>query len=278
MTPRLLCTDLDRTLLPNGDADESPGAREIFARVVSRPGLALAYVTGRHLESVDAAREEFGLPRPDFAICDVGSSIYQSAESGWQPLDSWHDRLASEWPSDTAERARRTLEEVEGLDPQGDEHQSRFKLSFFCPAVSNPATLLQVVERNLAGGQVRARAIYSVDETRAIGLLDLLPPGSGKLGAIEHLLGVGRILPDECLFAGDSGNDLEVLDSPIPSVLVANAADDVRREALHRAHESGRIDRLHLARGGLAGMNGNYAAGILEGLVHFWPATRDWIG
>lgn len=275
--PRMICTDLDRTLLPNGDADESPGAREAFARVVARPGLTLAYVTGRHLESVDAARREFDLPRPRFAVCDVGSSIHESTESGWRPLRSWHDRLASQWPAGTAERARRALEDVEGLDPQGDEHQSRFKLSFFSPAVSNPATLLQVVERNLASRQLRAQAIYSVDETRAIGLLDLLPPGSGKRGAIEHLLAIGKILPDECLFAGDSGNDLEVLDSAIPSVLVANAADDVRREALQRAHQSGRPDRLYMARGGLAGMNGNYAAGILEGMVHFWPATRDWI-
>jgi len=34
---------------------------------------------------------------------------------------------------------------------------------------------------------------------------------------------------------------------------------------------------LYLAHGGLLGMNGNYSAGILEGVVHFIPATRDWL-
>lgn len=277
MTPRLICTDLDRTLLPNGDADESPGAREHFARIAARSDLQVAYVTGRHVGSVEAAIEEYGVPRPDFAICDVGSSIYRAAGAGLELLESWTARLAEAWPPGSADAARAALAAVEGVSPQGDEHQSRFKLSFYTPAVGNPVTLLQVVDRNLATHGVRARTIYSVDEADGIGLLDLLPPGSGKLGAIEHLLALQRILPEQTLFCGDSGNDLEVLASPVPAVLVANAADDVRREALRQARDRGHPDRLHTARGGFAGMNGNYAAGILEGLVHFWPVTRDWI-
>lgn len=278
MTPRLICTDLDRTLLPNGAADESPGAREIFARVCDRPGLSVGYVTGRHLESVEAAIEEFDLPRPQFAICDVGTSIHEATDTGFVPLASWSDRLATRWPQDFVATAGRVLGGVDGLSLQGDDRQSRFKLSFFAPPLSNPATLLQVVERNLQSHGLLAQTIYSVDEDAGIGLLDLLPPDSGKRGAIAHLIARERILPAEVLFAGDSGNDLEVLGSEVPSVLVANAADHVRRQALRQAREAGHIERLYLARGGLQGMNGNYAAGILEGLVHFWPATREWLG
>jgi hypothetical protein len=32
-------------------------------------------------------------------------------------------------------------------------------------------------------------------------------------------------------------------------------------------------NRLYLPRGNYLGMNGNYAAGVLEGLVHFIPET-----
>jgi hypothetical protein len=36
-------------------------------------------------------------------------------------------------------------------------------------------------------------------------------------------------------------------------------------------------DRLYPATGGWKGMNGNYAAGVLEGVVHFFPETAGWL-
>ena len=89
---------------------------------------------------------------------------------------------------------------------------------------------------------------------------------AGKLGAIQHLLRHTGIQRECTLFAGDSGNDLDVLASWIPAVLVANATAEVRAEAIERSESQGTRERLYLARGGNEGMNGNYAAGILEGL------------
>ena len=40
----LLCTDLDRTLIPNGPHVESPGVRDMFAAFVARDDVQLAYV------------------------------------------------------------------------------------------------------------------------------------------------------------------------------------------------------------------------------------------
>jgi hypothetical protein len=80
------------------------------------------------------------------------------------------------------------------------------------------------------------------------------------------------------LFAGDSGNDLEVLVSPIPSVLVANGHPEVREQALRLAAANGQADRLYCARGGWSGMNGNYSAGILEAIAHFRPDLMPWLG
>jgi len=79
------------------------------------------------------------------------------------------------------------------------------------------------------------------------------------------------------IFAGDSGNDLAVLTSGMQSVLVANAAQDVRETALQAVRENGHRDSLYLAKGSFFGMNGNYAAGVLEGLVHFFPETTAWL-
>ena len=39
----------------------------------------------------------------------------------------------------------------------------------------------------------------------------------------------------------------------------------------------GHADALYIARGGLMDMNGNYTAGVLEGVVHYQPEIRDWL-
>jgi len=62
-----------------------------------------------------------------------------------------------------------------------------------------------------------------------------------------------------------------VLASPIPSVLVANGHPAVREEAQRLAETRGCAERLYEAVGGWGGMNGNYSAGILEGVAHFHP-------
>ena len=51
----LICTDLDRTLIPNGTQPESSGARDHFALLVGRPEVTLAYVSGRHRALVETA-------------------------------------------------------------------------------------------------------------------------------------------------------------------------------------------------------------------------------
>ena len=78
---------------------------------------------------------------------------------------------------------------------------------------------------------------------------------------------------DNTVFAGDSGNDLDVLLSPIHAVLVANASEDVRAIAAGSDFRA----NLYLAKGGYLGMNGNYSAGILEGIAHFMPDVDSWL-
>lgn len=43
-----LCSDLDRTILPNGFQEESPGVRHVLRKIVKHPAMTLVYVTGRN--------------------------------------------------------------------------------------------------------------------------------------------------------------------------------------------------------------------------------------
>ncbi len=76
----------------------------------------------------------------------------------------------------------------------------------------------------------------------------------------------------DAIFAGDSGNDIDVFRSSIPSIVVANADPTVKQSA----QELG-APQLYVASGSLPGLNGNYSAGVLEGICHFWPETRQWL-
>jgi hydroxymethylpyrimidine pyrophosphatase-like HAD family hydrolase len=150
-------------------------------------------------------------------------------------------------------------------------------LSYYVVPTIDIDKLLTEMQKRLDQKQITASLIWSVDETTNTGLLDILPATATKRHAVEFLMTEQGFTLDNTLFAGDSGNDLPVLTSPIHSVLVANATNEVREQALQMATTQGTRDALYLARGTLLGMNGNYGAGILEGCVHYMPATLAWI-
>ncbi|MDT3705568.1 MAG: HAD-IIB family hydrolase [Thiobacillus sp.] len=272
-TPILLATDLDRTLLPNGAQPESPLARHRFRRLATRPEVRLAYVTGRHRELVKAAMAEYELPRPDFVIADVGTSLYETSADDWRPLLDWQRTITVDWGGRSRSELTAMVGELPGLRLQEMAKQGACKLSYYAPPLADPTELLDCVRQRLAASGVSVNLVWSSDETTATGLLDVLPASASKRHALEFLRARLRIPLDRTVFAGDSGNDLDVLVSDIPSVLVANAQAAVRAAATAQADAA----NLHLARGGLFGMNGNYSAGILEGVVHFIPETRTWL-
>jgi sucrose-6F-phosphate phosphohydrolase len=274
--PILLCTDLDRTLLPNGAQPETPGARERFDKLAARSEISLAYVTGRHRELVEEAIAEYGLPRPDYVIGDVGTTIYQLDPHGWESWQEWEEEIGRDWSGMNASDLPRLFHDLSPLQLQESSKQNRFKLSYYIPLQTDQETLLREMDRRLSDNSVRANLIWSVDESSGIGLLDVLPAGATKLHALKFLMQRRGFTLEQTVFAGDSGNDLQVLCSPLHSVLVANAAPEVQYEAIRLAEENGTRDALFLARGNFQGMNGNYSAGILEGVAHFLPQTQGW--
>lgn len=274
-----LCSDLDRTLLPNGSEPEDAHARPLLREYTARPEVSLAFVTGRDLPSVREVVAEYELPVPDYIAADVGASIHQVSGGRWRELAEWRAVLEREWRGLDSRGVLDLLGSPADLDlePQEPEGQGAHKLSFYCALDAPFGAIEAALLSRLEAHRVEARIVSSVDDVEGVGLIDVLPPSAGKLGAVRFLarrVGVG---PEATLFAGDSGNDLDVLTSDLPAVLVANATAEVRAEAVRRAEEAGSRDRLHLATGAVAGMSGNYSAGVLDGLLHFFPETASWL-
>jgi sucrose-6F-phosphate phosphohydrolase len=274
----LICTDMDRTLIPNGPQSESPMARQYFSALVNRPEVLLAYVTGRHQKLIEDAIKNYSLPLPDFVIGDVGTTIYHVENAAtWERQVEWEEEIAKDWGGKAHADLKTLLDDIHALRLQESSKQNHFKLSYYVPLDANTQALTALIEQRFTEIDVKARLVWSIDEPAAVGLLDILPASASKFHAIEALMKIHGFTFDDTIFSGDSGNDIEVLASPVAAVLVANSSPDVRELATLLAKENGYPDRLYIAQGNFHGMNGNYSAGILEGIVHYFPYVKDWI-
>jgi len=211
----------------------------------------------------------------------VGANIYRVDGGEWQHWLPWENEITGDWNDLSAADLRALLDGIggtAGMRPQEPAKQSTHKVSYYLPMDADENAMTLAVQERLEAAGVEARVIWSIDEPNGVGLLDILPVSASKRHAIEFLMRSGLSDAEHTVFAGDSGNDLDVLLSPIRSIAVANADDDVTA-ALHDS----RPPNTYRAQGNFCGMNGNYAAGILEGVAHFFPqyapviaSLRDW--
>ncbi|TDY02568.1 HAD-IIB family hydrolase [Thiohalophilus thiocyanatoxydans] len=275
--PILICTDLDRTLIPNGQYPESDSARPLFGSIVTREDVFLAYVSGRDRVLLEEAISEWELPLPDYAIGDVGTSIYTVHDNSWALLESWREEISRDWGGYQREDIGQWLAEIDVLTLQEQSKQNDYKLSYYVPVDVTISALLEEIHQCLDKHPIRYNVIWSIDDAKQIGLLDILPQRANKLQAIHFLMQQYGFDSTRTVFSGDSGNDLEVLCSDIRATLVHNASYEIKQQARKMADENGYADRLYIAQGGFLGMNGNYAAGILEGLAHYIPYTLTWM-
>ena len=65
---KILATDLDRTLLPNGHWPADPDAIDLFNELTASGGVLVVYVTGRNLNLTEQAINEYHVRQPDVLI------------------------------------------------------------------------------------------------------------------------------------------------------------------------------------------------------------------
>jgi len=277
MKKLLLCTDLDRTLIPNGPQPESRLARTIFNNFTSLSKITLVYVTGRDKSLIQQAIKNYKLPTPDFVIADVGSTIYQVVNNDWIHLEKWDSEISSDWNNKSHQDLQDMLHQFNDIRIQEYNKQNTHKLSYYVPLHVDHDILLDEINSYLINNGVNASIIWSVDIAANLGLLDILPASANKKHAIEFLMKQFNFDITETIFAGDSGNDIAVINSAINSILVANAEKDIIKIAIDHANENNQSNSLYIAKGDFLGMNGNYTAGVLEGIVHYIPDVRKFM-
>lgn len=263
---KILATDLDRTLLPNGSWPADPGAIELFNELTEKQNVCVVYVTGRNLALAEGAINEFGIRHPDVLIGDVGTSIRKFEQGEWHDHHGWEDHVKNTCPNWDAEAIMSLVEGIDGLVEQEREHCSMFKQSYYVDHDRNEA-ILEVVEQRVKGKFDEA-IIYSFDSQSGDGLLDFLPHAATKQTALEYLADQKGVDKGEVVFCGDSGNDVFPLTAGFSGVLVRNA-DDQLVSNVKQAMEQNPDLKVYFAKGGFKNLSGYYTSGVIEGAYHY---------
>ena len=264
--PFLFATDLDGTLLPNTGKHAATGCLERTQALLNElreRGCPICFVTGRYLFLAKHGASVFRLARPDWWVCNVGTEIYHQDGT---PDSVWLRRLGPELDRNALSLA---LQAIPKMAPQEGRKQGPHKFSWYYPEPASWALQLEILEC-IRAVREDLQLVGSVEESSGRALLDILPAAAGKAKAVAYLAEQHGVPPHRTFFAGDSGNDLDVVLSGVRGLLVGNTPEALKERARRLAAERKGAE-LYCA-------EAYYGDGILEGLRYYglWaPNTGD---
>ncbi len=233
---RILACDIDNTL--TGDRAAARAFAD-WARDRAGLGVLFAVATGRSIPEARAVLAEWDLPDPDVFITAVGTEVHMRGASGRLDLSA-----------DYAERLGRTWDRagiIQCLQDSGATLQSPIEQRQWKLGCCGSAADARRVTEALADGGFPARVIFSHGR-----LIDILPANGGKAAALAFVARSVGLMLEACIAAGDSGNDIDMLNATGAGILVANALPETE----------GRLTGAHIHRSRLP-----HAAGVLDGLA-----------
>lgn len=230
----VLATDLDGTFL-GGTPDERQALYHWLMQ--HRDAITLIFVTGRDLPFIHDLIADDDVPRPDFIIADVGTTIAGGPDL--QPLPELEAPIAAAW-RDGGNTVRTLLANAPGLRLQDTPFRHRLSY-FYDPDTLDPETLTRIEGAGYDW-------LLSADT-----FLDVLPRGISKGPTLMRVLDHLDLPTDRVLTAGDTLNDLTLFTTGLAGVAVGNAEPALRERlaGLPKVYQS----------------RGHGAAGILEAIA-----------
>ncbi|MFZ0257440.1 MAG: HAD-IIB family hydrolase [Gammaproteobacteria bacterium] len=263
---KILATDLDRTLLPNGSWESDSGAISLFNELTEKYDVLVVYVTGRNLKLTEDAIQEYGVRYPHVLIGDVGTSIRKYEQGEWKFDDGWVAQVKRMSPRWDGTGIKRAVAGVDGMQEQESEHLNQFKQSYYVEHDRKNEILERVDE--LIKGKFDEVIVYSYDSQDGKGLLDFLPASATKQTALEYVSEEFESKKENVVFCGDSGNDIFPLTAGFCGVLVRNA-DEQLVQNVRMAMDKNADLKVYFAKGNFMSLNGYYTSGVIEGAYHY---------
>lgn len=234
----ILATDLDGTFLGGTDAER----RQFYDWIeASRARVGLIFVTGRDPGHIRELTRKRGVPKPDFVVGDVGTTIAKVDDDHFlSPITGLEAEIETGW-NNAGMRVQAALQGVRGLRLQSSGF--RYRVSYDLDPDAFDSRALDIV----AGLGLDAL----ISDNR---FLDVLPKGVSKGPSLMRLLTHLDVDNRKVLVAGDTLNDLSMLAMGLPAVAVGNSEPALLEQVAGLAH-------VHAAR-----QHG--VAGIAEAILH----------
>lgn len=230
----ILATDLDGTFLDGNPEDRA----RLYQLINAHPMIRLVFVTGRGLEAVMPLLSDPSIPEPEFIICDVGATVVDG--SSLAPVAELLEEIEQNWPGEIP-----IVEAMEKFsDIQRQEVPQARRCSFFC----EPHLVSD--ELHSLADQLGCDLLYSADQ-----YLDFLPRGTNKGATLARLVEYMGEGAEDVLAAGDTLNDLSMLDGRFKGVCVGGSEPALLQATDNNAWV------LHAEEPG--------CGGILEAMGHF---------
>ena len=239
---KLVASDIDGTLLPEGTAEINPEIFDVIRRLKER-GVIFAAASGRHYTSMSKLFEP--VKNDMIFITENGAYVCCRGYDMLEQLIDW--TLIRQW----VQEVRRipgtsfTLDTKEGFYTESSDPE-------FLDLVENGyRSRITVVEDVLAREyRVNKMAIYRKTNIREVAdimiprwrdrlycavsgdiWVDFMNKDTNKGNAIRSIQQILKISPDETMVFGDNHNDLEMIRSATESYAVGNAAEAVKKAA-----------------------------------------------
>ena len=263
---KILATDLDRTLLPNGSWEADTNAIKLFNDITQKDDIVVVYVTGRNLELTELAIKEYGVRYPNLLCGDVGTTIRRYENGTWHSDPGWVEHVRKKSPKWDASKIRDLVAGINGIVEQESEHQNQFKQSYYADHEKKDLILGEI--NSIIKGKFDEVIVYSFDSQNGKGLIDFLPDSATKQTSLEYVANDFGVDKSEVVFCGDSGNDIFPLTAGFSGVLVKNADEQLVQNVKDAMKDNPDL-KAYFAKGDFKGLNGNYTSGVLEGAYYY---------
>ena len=232
-------SDLDQNLLGN------QAALTRFAEIIQRNHKCVTFgiATGRRIDSALSLIKKAGIPHPDVLISSLGTRIHYGRALTEDAY--WADHIDHDW---NADRVRRALADLPGIELQPKKELSRFKVSWYydpekAPSQDEIVTLIRQKE-------ITANVLYSFGQ-----FIDIVPSRASKGQALRYVAQRLDIPLENILVAGGSGADEGMMRGNTLAVVVANR----HQEELSQLEDQ---EGIYFA-------EKSHADGILEAFDHY---------
>ena len=242
---KLVASDLDGTLLPEGTADIDPKIYEVI-RGLQKAGITFVAASGRNYESVMGV---FGSMEKELTvISDNGGYV---AKGGVElycngfPKDLLQEVVAlvrsvpNVWIMASAARGTYTdMNDPEYVRWIREGYKTDIRVVDDLLAVEEPLIKVALYTYAKDAAEVAEPLCRQLGGRVSIALagerwVDIMMPGISKGEALSHIQQTWGVTREETAAFGDNGNDISMLQQAAESFAVANAREEVRAMAKH---------------------------------------------